>query len=373
MTMKWDSLVIWTTPIRGPRRASKNREMLKKQITEATGVNREDVISKEGKIFVLTGEESINEAAKTVRKHFGISYFTKALSANSKEEITEKILEEINSSKEASFDLKPLSRDVKRDVPEIKRKIVELTELVISPKNGAKMYLERAGGLYFLCTEREKGPGGRALGSESPLVSILNDSEYSFLSSWSVMRKGHPVIPVFFDFHGRQVATRVIREIFSWSIGAEIDRKAIFIPYSDTLDEISQIAGRRVCHICRRIMYLVSERLARREGAEGIVVGEILGEKGVKLDSIRIISRGISLPIIRPLLAMEEEEISRIMKSIVTMNLNTLKELSFCRSRAAPRKLSPRELERLEERVNLTEKIEVLLSSSEEVSFKDLS
>ncbi|HII60751.1 7-cyano-7-deazaguanine synthase [Pyrococcus horikoshii] len=78
-----------------------------------------------------------------------------------------------------------------------------------------------------------------------------------------------------------------------------------------------------ICIFCKYTMYMVAEKYAREVGAEAIVTGDSLGQVASQtLDNLMVISTATNLPIIRPLIALDKEEIVRIAKEIGTFEIS---------------------------------------------------
>ena len=66
-------------------------------------------------------------------------------------------------------------------------------------------------------------------------------------------------------------------------------------------------------------MFRIAEKICEKLGAEAIVTGEFLGSKASQtLQNMKVISQSVKIPIIRPLLGMDKEEIQRIGREIGT-------------------------------------------------------
>ncbi len=81
------------------------------------------------------------------------------------------------------------------------------------------------------------------------------------------------------------------------------------------------------CVLCKFRMVKAAESVALERGAKAIVMGDSIGQVASQtLDNILIVSRATRLPIIRPLVGLDKEEIVRIAKDIGTFELSVLPE-----------------------------------------------
>lgn len=78
------------------------------------------------------------------------------------------------------------------------------------------------------------------------------------------------------------------------------------------------------CVLCRRMMLRVAEVLARREGGECIVTGESLGQVASQtLDNLRVEEEATSLPVLRPLIGLDKDEIVSRSKALGAYSIST--------------------------------------------------
>ncbi len=77
-------------------------------------------------------------------------------------------------------------------------------------------------------------------------------------------------------------------------------------------------------------MYRIAEKLAENEKVKFIITGENLGQVASQtLDNLAVLDNAINLPILRPLLCFDKNEIIDIAKSINTYELSENKKCQF--------------------------------------------
>lgn len=83
--------------------------------------------------------------------------------------------------------------------------------------------------------------------------------------------------------------------------------------------------------IMRRMMYRISERVAKRNGDLVIVNGESLGQVASQtIDSMSVINEVTNMPVLRPLVAMDKLDIIAIAEKIDTYNISILPYEDCC-------------------------------------------
>ena len=81
----------------------------------------------------------------------------------------------------------------------------------------------------------------------------------------------------------------------------------------------------------RRMMYRISERIARKNNAKIIVNGESIGQVASQtLTSIGVINETIKMPVIRPVACLDKLEIIDISKQIGTYDISILPYEDCC-------------------------------------------
>jgi len=189
---------------------------------------------------------------------------------------------------------------------------------------GVEIRGERA----FIYSDVVDGVGGMPLGTQPRLVGLLSGGFDSAVACWLVMKRGAPVVPVYFDncpFTDERTTERAVevaKTLFGWAIG--FPRRMLIVPFGETLKAFVEEAPRRLtCVLCKRMMYRVAERIADQIGAEGIVTGEAIGEQASQtLHNLRILDEAVQkYPIYRPLLGFDKVETEALARKIGTYEI----------------------------------------------------
>ena len=144
-------------------------------------------------------------------------------------------------------------------------------------------------------------------------------------------------IALFFDSYpladkrGREIALLGIRKVGDYSHTPRI--RTYVVGHSPDLSEIVTACQRNLaCVISRRMMFRVASEIARREAADCIVTGDVVGQKASQtLHNLFVTDATANgLPIIRPLVGMNKDEIERLAKTIGTFELSTSPGVAAC-------------------------------------------
>jgi thiamine biosynthesis protein ThiI len=212
----------------------------------------------------------------------------------------------------------------------------------------------------FVYSEVIKGVGGMPLGTQPKLVGLFSGGIDSAVACWLVMKRGSPVIPVYFDnspFTDETTTERalnVARVLFGWAIG--FPRRVYVVQHGENLRQIMETNRKYSCLLCKRMMYRVAERLAKKFGAEGIVTGEAIGEQASQtLTNLRVLNDAVvEYPVHRPLLGFDKPETEALARKIGTYKVSS-KSAGACT--AVP--YSPSTKARLEEVHKAEEKLNI--------------
>jgi len=212
----------------------------------------------------------------------------------------------------------------------------------------------------FVYLQMIEGVGGMPLGTQPKLVGLFSGGIDSAVGLWLVMKRGSPVVLVYFD-NGpftdeatTERAYRVAEVLLSWAVG--FPRKVYVVQHGENLKQIMQTNRKYSCLLCKRMMYRVAERLAEQLRAEGIVTGEAIGEQASQtLTNLRVLNAAVKeYPVHRPLLGFDKAETEAIARKIGTYKFSS-KKAGACT--AVP--YSPSTKAKLEDVIKAEEKLDI--------------
>lgn len=174
----------------------------------------------------------------------------------------------------------------------------------------------------YVSADREEGAGGLPAGVTGKVVAMLSGGIDSPVAAWKLMRRG--CTPVFVHFHsypyvGRASIDKVARLAARLRAYAG-DAELFLVPIGDAQREIT-VKADESCRILlyRRLMLRIAERIARRERAHAIVTGDSVGQVASQtLENIAAVSSVAGMPIFRPLVGDDKEDIVRVARRIGT-------------------------------------------------------
>lgn len=178
---------------------------------------------------------------------------------------------------------------------------------------GTTIYIEALKDRAILYAEKIPGPGGLPVGSSGKVAVMLSGGIDSPVAAHRMMKRGCQ--SVFVHFHGAPYLSRASAEkagdLAEILDGYQPGSRLYLIPFGALQKDIvlSAPAADRVV-LYRRFMIRITERIARLEGALALVTGESLAQVASQtLSNMAAIEEIATIPILRPLVGMDKEEI----------------------------------------------------------------
>jgi len=136
----------------------------------------------------------------------------------------------------------------------------------------------------------------------------------------------------------------------------DVKTKIFIVSHGEALSTYVKTAHPRyTCVFCKRMLVRYAEEIAKKEGASAIVMGDSLGQVASQtLKNLRVVEQAVNMPILRPLIGLDKQEIINISKKIGTYDLSIAPN-DGCK--AVPNKPATRA--KLQDVLNEEEKIDV--------------
>jgi thiamine biosynthesis protein ThiI len=186
----------------------------------------------------------------------------------------------------------------------------------------------------YLACEKLPGAGGLAVGSSGRVLALLSGGIDSPVAAWRLMRRGCTVMLV--NFHAFPLQDRTMLDKVQ-ALARSLTRFQFqtrlylvpFAPVQQTIVARCPAALRVVLY--RRFMLRIAEALARRRDAKALVTGDSLGQVASQtLDNLSAIDEVARLPVLRPLIGMDKDEITQQAQRIGTFETSTLPDQDCC-------------------------------------------
>ena len=186
----------------------------------------------------------------------------------------------------------------------------------------------------FVHADPEPGAGGLPVGTSGRAMSLLSGGIDSPVASWMMAKRGVALEMVHFYSYpytspeAKEKVLDLARLLTPWT-GRLIVH---VVPFTHIQEEL-----RRACPeelftlLMRRFMMRIAEGMARRTGCRALVTGESLGQVASQtMDAMAVTGAVTSLPVFRPLVGMDKEEVVRIARKIGTFETSILPYEDCC-------------------------------------------
>ncbi len=169
------------------------------------------------------------------------------------------------------------------------------------------------GGLVY--DEKIAGPGGLPYGTQDEVMALLSAGIDSPVASWLMMRRGCLMVHVHMKsgrFGGADEEKNVLQNharLSRWVPGHLLDLLVVDMePFFEVITALKEPRYR--CILCKRFMLRVAGILAGERGAYALVNGDNLGQVASQtLANMVVIAPATSVPVLRPLIGFDKEEV----------------------------------------------------------------
>ncbi len=299
--------------------------------------------AKHGRVLVRTNKA--REAVEVLQRVFGIVSLSPAMEVEADmEKINRTALKLFRKKKRELGIERPKFRVTARRItkefplksPEIQAKvgeyILENEESEVDLHDyEVEVGVELMEGRAYVFVDKVKAWGGLPIGTQGKVVALLSGGIDSPVAAFLMMKRGVEVIPVHI-YVGEKTLEKVRKiwnQLKKYHYGGK--GELIVVKPKDReriVEKLREIGKEKyTCVLCKFNMVRSADKVAKDFGAKGIVMGDSLGQVASQtLENMYIVSQASDLPIYRPLIGMDKEEIVEIAKKIGTFELSTLPE-----------------------------------------------
>ena len=178
------------------------------------------------------------------------------------------------------------------------------------------------------------GPGGMPVGTNGKAMLLLSGGIDSPVAGWMISKRGVEIGGIYFEsppYTSERAKEKVID--LAKTIASYTGKFKLFIiPFTNIQMEIfEKCPHEQLTIIMRRIMMKISERIAKEENAQALITGESIGQVASQtIQSLAVTNAAVELPVFRPLIGFDKEEIVNISKKINTYEISILPYEDCC-------------------------------------------
>lgn len=312
---------------------------IKSCLSEFESVN---VYKVQGRIIVEVSEEELDEVLQQVTKVFGIVSVSPAIVVEKEMEIIEEQVKEIVKDKDFQTFRVSAKRADKAFPMNSQELSAHLGGVVLKNKDNIKVDLhEPELNLWvevreevFLYDEIIPGLGGLPVGCSGRTGLLLSGGIDSPVAGYMMAKRGLEPVAIYFHafpYTSERAKEKVLKlaDIISQYIGKF---KVYVVPFTDLQLKIIELCPeRQITILIRRYMARIAEEIAKKENLGSLTTGESLGQVASQTqESLLVTNEAAHLPVLRPLIGFDKQEIVELAQAIGTFETSILPYEDCC-------------------------------------------
>lgn len=189
-------------------------------------------------------------------------------------------------------------------------------------------------GAAFYYYDKIRGIGGLPVGTSGRVAVLLSGGIDSPVAAWRIIRRGCRATLI--HFHGYPFVSRSSQdkaiELARLLTRYQLHTRLFLIAFGEIQRQITlSVPGPLRVVIYRRLMFRIAERIARDVDARALVTGEVVGQVASQtLENIAAIAAATTLPVLRPLVGMDKEEITAEATRLGTYAISIVPDEDCC-------------------------------------------
>lgn len=195
--------------------------------------------------------------------------------------------------------------------------------------------------------------GGMPIGTNGKAVLLLSGGIDSPVAGWMIAKRGVDIEAVHFYSYPYTSERAKEKVIDLAKILASYCGKITLhvVPFTDIQLQIRDNCPlEQMTIIMRRIMMMISEKVARKVGALALITGESVGQVASQtIQSLAVTNAVVKMPVFRPLIGMDKNEVIEIARKIGTFETSILPYEDCCTVFVAKHPKTRPVLEKIEE------------------------
>lgn len=180
----------------------------------------------------------------------------------------------------------------------------------------------------YIFTHKVSGAGGMPIGTAGRATLLLSGGIDSPVAGWMIAKRGVRLEAVHFHSHpytSDRAKEKVIdlARIMSAYTG---EIRLHVVPFTEIqLDIIEKCPKNYLTIIMRRLMMSIAEKISVQNGSSALITGESIGQVASQtMESLVVTDNAVNMPVFRPCIGMDKEEIVTISKKIDTYETSIL-------------------------------------------------
>ena len=285
------------------------------------------------------------EAVNRVSKVFGVSAFSRACVAEKtvediKAKAVEFLADQLRNAKTFKVECKRSDKSFPLKSPELSRELggyllTKFPHLKVDVHNPEVLVMAEVRDYHaYVHGNQLPGAGGMPVGTAGKAAVLISGGIDSPVASYMMARRGIGLTAIHFvspPYTGPR-AEQKVRDLLT-IVSRYAGRIPFFIvPFTETQLAISEHCPEELFTvIMRRFMMRCAQVIAKREKCKALITGESVGQVASQtLDAIVCTDKVCEMPVFRPLIGTDKEEIIRVSRKIDTFETSILPYEDCC-------------------------------------------
>ena len=296
-----------------------------------------------GRIEIVLGPSATREeVGERIRRTFGIANFSYAGRTRlDLDALTAAILRDLAGRTCTSFRVSARRADKRFPLtsPQVEREVGGR----IQAARGWKVDLENADLVVhvellsdeaFYCFGKERGAGGLPTGTAGRVACLLSGGIDSPVAAHRMMKRGCTV--TFVHFHSYPILSRAsqekARELVTLLTQWQQRSRLYLVAFGEIQQQVVlAVPGPMRVIVYRRLMMRIAERIARARSAQALITGDVVGQVASQtLENLAVVGSVATLPVFRPLIGMDKEEITAQAIALGTYPISIIPDQDCC-------------------------------------------
>lgn len=171
-----------------------------------------------------------------------------------------------------------------------------------------------------------KGAGGMPYGTNGKSTLLLSGGIDSPVAGWMIAKRGVEVNAVYFHAppytseRAKQKVVDLAKKVAMYTGNMQLH----IVNFTDIQLKIYELCPHEeLTIIMRRIMMYIAEAIAKKTGSMSLITGESIGQVASQtMQSLVVTNEAATIPVFRPLIGFDKEEIVQIAKKIGTFDIS---------------------------------------------------
>ena len=282
-------------------------------------------------IYVRPADESspMEEAAEILKKIFGIVNICPAAKCEKNleaiGELAAELMAELDGVSTFKVESKREDKTFPLKSPELSAKV---GGIILSKVKEVKVDVHKPDvtvnveirDFAYVYAKKEKGAGGMPVGTNGRAALLLSGGIDSPVAGYMIAKRGVIIDAVHFHSHPYTSDRAKEKVIELANIMSEYCGKirVHVVPFTDIqLEIIDKCPKQFLTVIMRRIMMRIAEKIASGRGCAALITGESIGQVASQtMESLVCTDAAVNMPVFRPLIGMDKEEIVTVSKKM---------------------------------------------------------